>query len=119
MNDNQIETINTQLAFSAALIFASSLNLYITFMYKDILINKNSSKYNEALIYKLALLSANIFLIVTIYFLITSYEDFESNKSIPSYNYYMASILSFTAQSIRINTLIKYPETILGIQDII
>jgi hypothetical protein len=31
----------------------------------------------------------------------------------------MASVLSFTAQSIRISTLLKYPESVTGIEDVI
>ena len=87
-------------------------------MYKDILINKTNSKYNANQIYNLAILSSNIFLIVTIYFYIISFNALENNKTKANENYYFASVLSLTAQSIRVNTVYKYPETITGIQDI-
>ena len=117
--NNQINRLNIQSAFVGALIVAASLNLYIISMYKDLLINKYSSKYTTTQIYKLAKLTASIFLIVTVYFFIESYETYENNQSQENYNYYLANVLSFLAQSIRINTVLKYPETILGSQDII
>ena len=118
-NENTINQLNIQTLFTSALIFASSLNVVIINMYKDILINKKKSKYTTTQIYDLAVFVANIFLVVTIYFLILSYEAYEKNESKANLNYYMAAVLSFAAQSIRINTLYKYPETIIGTQDII
>jgi len=117
--NNQIDKLNIQAAFVGALIFAASLNLYIITMYKDLLINKSFSKYSTTQIYKLAKLTASIFLIVTIYFFIEAYDAYENDSSQANYNYYLASVLSFVAQSIRLNTVLKYPETILGSQDII
>ena len=118
-NNDQLNQLTNQSIFTSALIVASSINLMIIHMYKDILINKDNSKYNRKQIYSLAILVSNIFLIVTIYFLIEAYEAYENSNSTPNYNYYMAAVLSFTAQSIRINTLYKYPETILQTQDIL
>ena len=118
-NSSQIEQLNIQVAFTSALVFAISLNIYTTLGYKDILINGNKSNFTTKNIYNLGLLSASITLIVTIYFLIISYEAYESDKNNASFNYYMASVLSFTAQSIRISTLLKYPESVTGIEDVI
>lgn len=118
-NNNQINRLNVQSAFVGALIVAASINLIIISMYKDLIINGSSSKYSTVQIYKLAKLVASIFLIVTIYFLIEAYETYSEDSNQANYNYYIASVLSFTAQSIRINTVFKYPETILGTQDII
>lgn len=119
INNEQLNQLSNQSIFTSALIVASSINLLIIQMYKDIIINKAQSKYSRKQIYSLAILVSNIFLIVTIYFLIEAYEAFNNNENAPNYNYYMASVLSFTAQSIRINTLYKYPETILQTQDIL
>ena len=44
-NDNAINQLNIQTIFTSALIVASSLNVVIINMYKDILINKKNSKY--------------------------------------------------------------------------
>ena len=44
-NSNQIEQLNIQVAFTSALIFAISLNIYTTLGYKDILINGNKSNF--------------------------------------------------------------------------
>ena len=118
-NNAQFNQLNNQSVFTSAIIVASSINLLIIQMYKDILINKENSRYTRKQLYALAVLVSNIFLIVTIYFLIEAYEAYSNNENIPNYNYYMAAVLSFTAQSIRINTLYKYPETILQTQDIL
>ena len=118
-SNNELNQLSNQSIFTSALIVASSINLYIIHMYKDILINKTNSKYNRNQIYSLAILASNIFLIVTIYFLIEAYDAYSNNKNTANYNYYLAAVLSFTAQSIRVNTLYKYPETILQTQDIL
>ena len=118
-NNAALNQLNNQSIFTSALILAGSINLFIINMYKDILINKENSKYNRKQIYSLAMLVSNIFLIVTIYFLIESYDTYTNEKNKSNYNYYMAAVLSFTAQSIRINTLYKYPQTILNTQDIL
>lgn len=117
--DDQINNINTQIAFTSALVFAISLNIYTSLAYKDILINKENSKFTIKQIYKISLLSANITLIVTIYFLITAYLDYKNNQSSSSENFYVAAILSFSAQSLRIYSLLKYPNEIFGVEDII
>ena len=117
--NNQINNLEIQSIFVGCLIIASSINLLIINMYKDMIINKSSSKYTSKQIYDLAKLVASIFLIVTIYFYIDSYENYSNSNTKANYNYYMAASLSFIAQSIRINTLIKYPDTILGSEDII
>lgn len=119
INNEEINALNTQAVFVSILIAAASLNLLIIQMYKDISINKENSKYTRKQIYDLAILVANLFLIVTIYFLIEAYEAFTNNETNENYNYYMAAVLSFTAQSIRINTVYKYPQTILGSDDIL
>ena len=118
-NNQQLEQLNTQIAFTSALVFSISLNIYSTLGYKDIIINGSKSKFTTQKIYKLGLLSASITLIATIYFFILSYEAYENDKTNASFNYYMASVLSLTAQSIRLNTLIKYPESVTGVEDII
>lgn len=118
-NNEEIESINVQLAFTSALLFAISLNLYASFGYKDILINGQNSKFTRLKLYKIGLLSASITLIVTIYFLITTYDTYKSDNTRASYNFYMATVLSYTAQSIRLTTLIKYPESVVGVEDII
>lgn len=116
---NQTKALDIQLAFVGATIVASSLSLIIIDMYKDISINKNHSKYNVKQIYNLSVLSSSIFLIVTIYFYISSYEQVKQDNSQANKNYNMANALSLTAQSIRFNTILKYPESITGSQDII
>ena len=68
--DDQINQINTQIAFTSALLFAISLNIYTSIAYKDLLINQNQSQFTIKKIYKISVLSANITLVVTIYFLI-------------------------------------------------
>lgn len=118
-NQSVIKTLNIQSAFVGALLVAVSINLFIIQMYKDITINGSSSKYNTKQIYNLAILSSSIFLIVTIYFFISAYEEYENNKSNFNFNYYMANVLSLNAQIIRVTTVLKYPESIIGTQDII
>lgn len=117
--DEQISSINTQIAFTSALVFAISLNIYTSLAYKDILINKENSKFTIKQIYKISILSANITLIVTIYFLITTYIDYNNNPSSSSENFFVAAILSTSAQSIRTYSLFKYPNEIFGVEDII
>jgi NADH:ubiquinone oxidoreductase subunit 6 (subunit J) len=116
---NQTNDLDIQTAFVGAVIVASSISIIIIQMYKDIMINKEKSKYTTKQIYNLSILSSSIFLIVTIYFYISSYEQAQENKTQANVNYNLANTLSLTAQSIRFNTILKYPETILGIQDII
>lgn len=118
MNE-EINNINTQIAFTSALLFAISLNIYASIGYKDLIINKKNSRFTIKKLYEIGLLSACITLIVTIYFLIITYESYENNPSNASFSFYMASALSFTAQSIRISALIKYPNDIFGVEDFI
>lgn len=117
--DDQINQINTQIAFTSALLFAISLNIYTSIAYKDLLINQNQSQFTIKKIYKISVLSANITLVVTIYFLIITYIDYESEPSISSKNFLLASIFSLSAQSLRTYTLLKYPNEIFGVEDII
>lgn len=115
--ENNLKQLDIQIAFNGALIFAISINIYITKLYKDNLISKTNVNKNK--IYSLALLSSNIFLIVTIYFLVLSYENYQSEKDEPSFNFYMASVLSYIAQSIRVSSIIKYPDSISGSEDVL
>ena len=116
---DEINAINIQTAFIGALLFAISLNLYASLGYKDLLINGQNSKFTQKKLYKIALLSANITLIVTIYFLILAYETYQKDKTNANFNYYMASVLSFSAQTIRLSTAIKYPGDLSGPEDVI
>ncbi len=116
---NQLTRLNTQIAFVSALIFALSINIYIVLGYKDLIINEKKSKFTVKQLYDLALLSAAIVLIVTIYFFILSYEDYENAQNTGTFDFYTAATLSLIAQSIRYNTLIKHPNDIFGTEDII
>ena len=108
-NKKQISALNTQVAFTSALLFSVSLTIYATLGYKDLLLNPKTSKFSKKKLYDIGLLAASISLIVTIYFFIISYERYEENSNDENYNFYMASTLSLLAQSIRTNTIIKYP----------
>ena len=116
---NLTNELDIQSAFVGATIAASSISLMVIHMYKDIITYKSKSKYNVNQIYNLSILSSSIFLIVTIYFYISSYEQLQNEKTQANLDYNMANALSLTAQSIRLNTILKYPESITGIQDII
>ncbi len=116
---NQLTRLNTQIAFVSALIFALSINIYIVLGYKDLIINEKKSKFTIKQLYNLALLSAAIILIVTIYFFILAYEDYENAQNTGTFDFYTAATLSLIAQSIRYNTLIKHPNDIFGTEDII
>lgn len=120
-NRQEIESINVQIAFLSALVFSVSIGLYALFGYKDILINGSSSRFSKKYLYDLGLLSACISLIVTIYFFILSYDRYKSDESSQeNYDYYMASVLSLLAQSIRVNTILKNPyDETLEAEDII
>ena len=119
-NEQEINSINTQIAFLSALLVSVSISLYALAGYKDLLINKNSSRFTRKYLYDLGLLSACISLIVTIYFFIISFEQYENNLNQESYNYYMAATLSLLAQSIRVNTILKNPtDEMLQAEDII
>ena len=60
----------------------------------DILLNKDKSKYTIKQIYNISILSANITLIVTIYFLIITYKDYENNNTDSARNFFIAAALS-------------------------
>ncbi|MCI5745889.1 MAG: hypothetical protein MR270_06380 [Erysipelotrichaceae bacterium] len=122
MNGNQNEQISrltVQIAFLSAIIFAVSLSISAIFMYINIINNPYNIKSKLKKIYKISLLASIIFLICNIYFFILSYDDYKNEKSKATFDYYEANVLSLTAQSIRFNTLLKYPERILGAEDII
>ena len=74
--DEQVEQLNIQIAFTSALLFAISLNIYSTFGYKDILLNGKKSKFSKMQIYKIGVFSASITLIVTIYFIYLHFAKF-------------------------------------------
>lgn len=108
-NEKQIRSLNTQIAFTSALLFSVSITIYATMGYKDLLVNPKTSRFNKKYLYNLGALAASISLIVTIYFFIISYERYETDSTQENYDYYMASTLSLLAQSIRTNTIFKYP----------
>lgn len=115
----EIEALNIQAAFIGALIFAVGLNLYAVLGYKDLLINRSSSNFSRKKLYNIALFSANITLIVTIYFLLLTYETYKKEQSQANYNYFISSVLSLTAQSLRTTTLIKFPGDLKDVADIL
>lgn len=120
INSNEIDNVNTQIAFTSALLVSISIGLYALYGYKDLLINKKNSKFTNKYLYQLGVLSAMISLIVTIYFFIISYEKYENKNNQENFNYYMAATLSLLAQSIRVNTQLKNPYEEEGqIQDIL
>ncbi len=117
--NEQLSRLNTQIAFISAIIFALSINIYIILGYKDLIINEKKSKFTIKQLYELSLLSSGIILIGTIYFFILAYEDYENATNRGTFDFYTAAVLSLIAQSIRYNTLIKYPNDIFGAEDII
>ena len=119
-NLNEVDNVNTQIAFTSALLFSVSIGLYALYGYRDILINKQNSKFSNKYLYELGLLSAMISLLVTKYFFIISDEKYENKSSSENFNSYMAATLSLLAQSIRVNTQLKNPYVDEGqIQDVI
>ena len=94
------------------------MHLLINFLGLILYKIQHDNKLRKCIIY-LKILFVNYYLQNSIYFLIISYEAYESDKNNASFNYYMASVLSFTAQSIRISTLLKYPKSVTGIEDVI
>lgn len=117
--NEQLSRLNTQIAFISAIIFALSINIYIILGYKDLIINEKKSKFTIKQLYELSLLSSGIILIGTIYFFILAYEYYENATNRGTFDFYTAAVLSLIAQSIRYNTLIKYPNDIFGAEDII
>lgn len=117
--NEQLSRLNTQIAFISAIIFALSINIYIILGYKDLIINEKKSKFTIKQLYELSLLSSSIILIGTIYFFILAYEDYENVTNRGTFDFYTAAVFSLIAQSIRYNTLIKYPNDIFGAEDII
>lgn len=117
--ESELARLDEQIAFTGAYIFALSINIYAICAYKDIQIKQEKSKYTKNQIYKAGLLASSIALIVTIYFFIVTYEDYENNKVQGVFDFYTASTLSMVAQSIRFNAILKHPNDIIGIEDIV
>ncbi len=44
INSNEIDNVNTQIAFTSALLVSISIGLYALYGYKDLLINKKDSR---------------------------------------------------------------------------
>ena len=117
--EETLRDLDVQIAFLSALAVAVGINIYITLGYKDLTINEKKSRFSIKKLFKMSVLSASIFLIVTIYFYISAFEAYEQNPSRVTFNFYMASVLSLIAQSIRWSTLLQHPDEIFGSEDII
>jgi len=102
---NRINTLNTSIAFTSALIFGVSLSLYAQVAQKDLLIKGKFSKYTNKQIYDISMLSSSILLIVVIYFFFLSLETYKETSSKNDELYLYAAILSLMAQSVRFTVL--------------
>lgn len=122
MDNKKREALNKldiQIVFIGAIVVAASMNVYITLGYKDLILKEKNSKFTIKKLYRISLLSSTIFLIVTIYFFIDALDNYEKTKENYAFDFYMATVLSFVAQSIRVSTLRKYPDKIFGVEDVI
>ena len=78
--EKQVSQINGQLIALFFILGSVIATIYLTFGYKDLLINEENSSFNKEELGKIAEYSSLVFFIVAIYFLILAFDNKKKKK---------------------------------------
>ncbi len=115
----QIRSLQTQNIAVCSLIIASTLSIKINNAQIDMIINRENSQYTKEYTDKLGKISNIIIWITAIYFTILTIEAYNKEKTKTNASFLSAAILALEASSIRLSTILKYPNTDISSDDIL
>ena len=116
----QIKTIKNQNVAVMLLLLSTSLSLYVNNGNIDLIINKENSSYTQEELLKISTFSATIVWLVSIYFTIILYQNYEKEKTKNNSSFLAASFLGLSASSIRLYTILNTkPNTSVEADDIV
>lgn len=115
----QILTIDSQIIALFFILGAVGALIYVTFAYRDILINEDKSSWNEKDLEPITENATLVFFVVAIYFFILAFDNYDKDNSTSNANYLTAATLSLAATGIRYYEAKKDPEDIEGVEDVV
>lgn len=116
----QIKAIKNQNVAVMLLLLSTSLSLYVNTGNIDLIIKKDNSSFTQEELLKISTFSATIIWLVSIYFTIILYQNYEKEKTKNNSSFLAASFLGLSASSIRLYTLLNTkPNTTVESDDII
>ena len=101
----QIKTIKSQNIAIYFILFSTFLSLQVNNGNIDLIINKENSKFTQQDLLNISKISATIVWIVSIYFTILLYQNYEKEKTKNNSSFLAASFLALSASSIRLFTI--------------
>lgn len=117
--EQQVSQINGQLIALFFILGSVIATIYLTFGYKDLLINEKNSSFNKEELGKIAEYSSLVFFIVAIYYLILAFDNYENEKNEANLNYLIAANLALGASGIRYYQISKQPSSVEGAEDVV
>ena len=116
----QIKAIKNQNVAVMLLLLSTSLSLYVNTGNIDLIIKKDNSSFTQEELLKISIFSATLIWLVSIYFTIILYQNYEKEKTKNNSSFLAASFLGLSASSIRLYTLLNTkPNTSVESDDII
>ena len=116
----QIKAIKNQNVAVMILLLSTSLSLYVNTGNIDLIIKKGNSSFTQEELLKISIFSATLIWLVSIYFTIILYQNYEKEKTKNNSSFLAASFLGLSASSIRLYTLLNTkPNTTVESDDII
>ena len=116
----QIKAIKNQNVAVMLLLLSTSLSLYVNTGNIDLIIKKDNSSFTQEELLKISIFSATLIWLVSIYFTIILYQNYEKEKTKNNSSFLAASFLGLSASSIRLYTLLNTkPNTTVESDDII
>jgi hypothetical protein len=103
----QIKTIKNQNIAVYCIIFSTFLSLQVNNGNIDLIINKENSKFTQKDLLNISKVSATIIWIVSIYFTIILYQNYEKEKTKNNSSFLAASFLALSASSTRLFTILN------------
>ena len=101
----QIKAIKSQNIAIYFILFSTFLSLQVNNGNIDLIINKENSKFTQQDLLNISKISATIVWIVSIYFTILLYQNYEKEKTKNNSSFLAASFLALSASSIRLFTI--------------
>lgn len=103
----QIQTIKSQNIAIYFILFSTFLSLQVNNGNIDLIINKENAKFTQKDLLNISKISATIVWIVSIYFTILLYQNYEKEKTKNNSSFLAASFLALSASSTRLFTILN------------
>lgn len=103
----QIKTIKSQNIAIYFILFSTFLSLQVNNGNIDLIINKENAKFTQKDLLNISKISATIVWIVSIYFTILLYQNYEKEKTKNNSSFLAASFLALSASSTRLFTILN------------